>query len=278
LVTCYNETFQLLLDKHAPFVGIKPRAHTNAPWYDRQCQQAKAATRRLERLYRRDKTDCSREAWRRQSDALRQTLRQRYVEFWSSTIADNANSSKALWSKVNVLLKTPESASSLTHTADDLANFFQSKINKTRLATANAEPPNIADRCCSQLSTFDNVSADEMMKIVTNAPSKHCCLDPAPTWLVKRLLPLLAGTLATICNATFQEGVFPTNLKAAVVQPRLKKSTLDPDDMNSFRPISNLSFLSKLVERAAADRLRAHFDSQQLLPCRQSAYTGHKFN
>jgi len=77
LVNCYNKTFQTHLDKHAPFVDIKPRADTNAPWYDRQCQQAKAATRRrrLERLYGRDKTDCSREAWRRQSGILRQTLR-----------------------------------------------------------------------------------------------------------------------------------------------------------------------------------------------------------
>ena len=76
-------------------------------------------------------------------------------------------------------------------------------------------------------------------------------------------------------NATFQEGVFPANLKATIVQPRLKKPTLNPDDKNSYRPISNLSFLSKLVERAAADRLKAHFDSQQLLPCRQSAYRAH---
>ena len=86
---------------------------------------------------------------------------------------------------------------------------------------------------------------------------------------------MLAETLATICNASFHEGVFPANLKTAIVQPRLKKPTLNPDYMNSFRPISNLSFLSKLVERAAADRLKAHFDSQQLLPCRQSAYRAH---
>ena len=33
----------------------------------------------------------------------------------------------------------------------------------------------------------------------------------------------------------------------------------------------NLSFLSKVVERAAAARLSAHFESQQLLPSRQSA-------
>ena len=46
-------------------------------------------------------------------------------------------------------------------------------------------------------------------------------LDPAPTWLVKRLLSLLAETLAKICNASFHEGIFPANLKEAVVRPRL---------------------------------------------------------
>jgi len=97
-------------------------------------------------------------------------------------------------------------------------------------------------------------------------------LDPAPTWLVKRLLSLLAETLAKICNASFHEGIFPANLKEAVVRPRLKKPTLDPDDVNSFRPISNLSFFSKVVERVAAARLSVHIESQQLLPSRQSAY------
>jgi len=59
-------------------------------------------------------------------------------------------------------------------------------------------------------------------------------------------------------------------LKEAVVRPRLKKPTLDPDDVNS-----NLSFLSKVVERVAAARLNVHIDiesvSMQLLPSRQSA-------
>ena len=161
---------------------------------------------------------CNREAWRRQSAIQRQTLRQRYVEYWSATITANANDSKALWSKVNVLLKTPESAFSLTHTADDFANFFQSKISKIHQSTANALPPKIVDRPCNQLSVFDEVTAEEMSKIVAKAPSKHCCLDPVPTWLIKRLLPLFADTLASICNASFREGVFPADLKAAVVR------------------------------------------------------------
>jgi len=60
-----------------------------------------------------------------------------------------------------------------------------------------------------------------------------------------------------------------------VVWPRLKKITLDLDDLNSYRPISNLTFLSKVCERVAADRLRHHIESQQLFPVRQSAYRPH---
>jgi len=46
-------------------------------------------------------------------------------------------------------------------------------------------------------------------------------------------------------------------------------------DVNSFRPISNLSFLSKVVERVDAARLSVHIESQQLLPSCQSAYRAH---
>jgi len=83
-------------------------------------------------------------------------------------------------------------------------------------------------------------------------------------------------TLTSICNASFRESVFPADLKAAVVRPPLKKPTLNADDVNFFRPISNLSFLSKVVERVAANQLKAHCESEHLLPSRQSAYRAHR--
>jgi len=110
LVDCYNSTLQSLLDQHAPFAVVKRRAHTNAPWYDRQCQSVKAATRRLERVYCRDKTESNRAAWRHQSKLLRSTLHQHYIDYWTKT-ADNANDSKALWSKLHILLKTTQQSS-----------------------------------------------------------------------------------------------------------------------------------------------------------------------
>jgi len=135
LVACYDRT-QTLLDNYAPFVDIKPRAHVHATWYDRHCQQAKAATRRLERVCRRDKTYANREAWKRQSKSLHSTLRQMYMNYWSTTIAAIMHDSKTLWSKINVLLKTQPSTSNV-HTAEHFADFFRNKVTKIRQSTMN---------------------------------------------------------------------------------------------------------------------------------------------
>ena len=79
-------------------------------------------------------------------------------------------------------------------------------------------------------------------------------------------------TFANIVHASFREGVFPETLKHAIVRLRLKKPTLSPEDLNSFRPISNLSFVSKIVERVVVARLSRHTDAHHLLPSRQSTY------
>src|SRR5664279_2820400 len=66
--------------------------------------------------------------------------------------------------------------------------------------------------------------------------------------------------------------MLPSSQKLDLVHPRLMKPSLDPDDVNSYRPISNLTFVSKMVERVVARRFMHHVDSHHLLPERQSAY------
>ena len=60
--------------------------------------------------------------------------------------------------------------------------------------------------------------------------------------------------------------------KAAYITPLLKKPDLDPDDVRSYRPISNLSVLSKLLERLVARQLLDYLTTSRLLPDLQSAY------
>ena len=47
----------------------------------------------------------------------------------------------------------------------------------------------------------------------------------------------------------------PTELKQAVIRPFLKKPSLDYQELKNFRPISNLTFLSKVIEKVVALQL-----------------------
>ena len=73
-------------------------------------------------------------------------------------------------------------------------------------------------------------------------------------------------------NRSLASGVFPTEFKEAIVRPLLKKAGLDTADMKNFRPVSNLSFLSKLLERIVQKQMQTFLDSNGLMPVLQSAY------
>ena len=74
-------------------------------------------------------------------------------------------------------------------------------------------------------------------------------------------------------NSSFVAGVLPASQKHAIIKPGLKKPTLDPDDLISYRPISNLSLISKTIERVVAVRFNEHCDVHKLLPVCQPAYS-----
>ena len=64
-------------------------------------------------------------------------------------------------------------------------------------------------------------------------------------------------------------------MKTACVVPRLKKKSLDPDELSSYRPISNLPFLSKTLERVVAAELNTYLTDSNLFSSLQSAYRRH---
>ncbi|XP_046647795.1 uncharacterized protein LOC124337825 [Daphnia pulicaria] len=61
-------------------------------------------------------------------------------------------------------------------------------------------------------------------------------------------------------------------LKQALIPPLLKKSTLNPELLSSYRPVSNLPFIGKLLERIAVKRLNVHLTDGGRMAPTQSAY------
>lgn len=58
-------------------------------------------------------------------------------------------------------------------------------------------------------------------------------------------------------------------------RPYLKKAGLDPDRATNYRPVSNPTYVSKLIECLVSSQLTAHLQTNHLLPSKQSAYCQH---
>ena len=74
----------------------------------------------------------------------------------------------------------------------------------------------------------------------------------------------MIGDIIKIVNSSICSGVFPDALKMSVVRPLLKKPNLDPSILGNFRPISNLPFLGKVLEKIIFQQLDVYLQNNQV--------------
>jgi hypothetical protein len=157
------------------------------------------------------------------------------------------------------------------------ATFFSDKIHKLRynlLSHPSHVSPHITPLHSPAIITqFDTVTHEEVYKLISESSDTYCDLDPIPTSLLKKCTSVLIPTITKIINLSLSTGVCPDHFKSSLVLPHLKKANLDKEELSNYRPISNLSFLSKLTERIVKTRLTNHLSSNALLNSFQSAYT-----
>ena len=111
-----------------------------------------------------------------------------------------------------------------------------------------------------------------MEDLITASPNNYCLLDPVPTSLVKNCASLLAPYMSHLFNRSLAGGYISASQKVAVVKPHLKKHGLDIGDRKNFRPVSNLTYISKLLERIVCTQLKVHLKSNSAFSEHQSAY------
>jgi len=154
--------------------------------------------------------------------------------------------------------------------------YFEAKVADVRALTDSAPPPSFFSALsgCTfvnlrSLTVYDVTAAIQLL------PDKQCASDPIPTRLLNDYADVVAPFLVELYNKSLQTGSVPALFKAAYITPLLKKSELDSANVRSYRPISNLSVLSKLLERLVARQLLDHLAAAKLLPELQSAYRAH---
>ena len=137
--------------------------------------------------------------------------------------------------------------------SDQYVVFFDEKITRIRKAIDSVTPQlDITTATTVQkaaLSSLTEASVEEVSKIIMSCKPKSCALDSLPTDILKLTLPVHLDTITKLVNTSFFTDVFPCALKRVVVSPILKKAGCDRNCLQNHRPVANLLFVSKVVEK-----------------------------
>ena len=221
-----------------------------------------------------------------QRNVVNKLLQQSKRDYIRSKLSKASTNPKLLYREINGLLGTSKSKELSEDTKSDgircekLADYFIDKIEtiqstlKTSIVSHSSllieSSVNLND--IPKFDEFDIISCEEVAKIMKSMSQKHCQLDPVPTWVLHKCLESVVPVIARIVNSSLQNAIVPPSLKIASVSPLLKKRGLDPDNFKNFRPVSNLPYISKLVEKVASHQLDLHLQKYNLREKYQSAY------
>ena len=100
---------------------------------------------------------------------------------------------------------------------------------------------------------LEPVTLEEIRAIVSSLKNNATGFDEINAEYLKMSMAFIANPLVYICNMSFSEGVFPTQLKIANVVPLYKCD--DPMLFNHYQPVSLLCILSKVFEKVMYNRL-----------------------
>jgi Reverse transcriptase (RNA-dependent DNA polymerase)/Endonuclease/Exonuclease/phosphatase family len=282
----FSSTLTELLDKYAPLKTVSCQSRTHKPFITTEILAEKSKRSRLETIYRRNKAsyncDIHKANFKQQARKVAKLITSARRSYYRTLISACTYQPKKLWSALDSLLcrKSPASLPSCdvpSQLASSFLNFFGDKIAKLcsslmSVSDSNSNPHSPPPTTPPLLSSFSPATADEIRTVILSSSNATCSLDFIPTQLLKSCLDALILPITTLVNLSLSEGIFPDNFKHAVVTPLHKKHSLPHEDLSSYRPISNLNFISKILERIIHVRLTNHLQSFPSISRFQSAY------
>eukprot|EP00057_Strongylocentrotus_purpuratus_P003266 XP_003726286.1 PREDICTED: uncharacterized protein LOC100893945 [Strongylocentrotus purpuratus] len=282
IVSEFDSAVQETLDSTAPMKTVTIKARRRPRWYNSTIGDSRRERRRCERRWGKHKTDVNLSAFQAAKLHVKKCITMAKCEYFTCALEECTP--KTAFQVLNRLLNTNEKVLPVhdlpAELADRFANFFTDKVLKIRNELDGNDPDPLFTSCCNQgiglqFREFAEVSESEVENIIKRSSSKSCSLDPLPTWLLKKHLRVVLPELVHLTNQVLSSGVFPTDLKEALVLPVIKKASMDRNDLRSYRPVSNIPFRSKIIERIMLRQLTEHIQDNGLAEPMQSAYKEH---
>lgn len=181
--------------------------------------------------------------------------------------------------KINIEDQTLNVNSDPKKISDHFNQFFSNigaNLAKNILDRYNVSEKDLANNIpASNLSYnpfyFTPSTETEILDLISSLKNSNSAgIDHLSTKNIKHIQKYIASPLKHIINLSFKTGIFPNSLKQATVIPIFK--TGDKLSVNNYRPISLLSPISKIIEKAVKNRLYKFLEDNKILSDNQYGF------
>ena len=270
------------VDKHAPTMTRVVTVRPKTPRHTQQLSDAKRDLRHGESRWRNSKLFVHREIFTSCRNDYRHLIATK-AEYHCTMVDESGRSMKKLFDVTNTLLgrTTP---TQFPYSTDGVPlperfnTFFVENISRIICRIDARAEPTVTEYqapCLhgdDTLYQFTESTVADIKHIILHSTSKICSLDPVLTSILKDNAETFAPMIMQIVNASLQSGTVPADMKHALVTPLHKRHGLDTNKFAKYRPVSNIGFVSNVLERYVANAVREHVDNNGYNDAFQSAY------
>ena len=280
LANAYNESLRSIIDKHAPILKRTVKDRHSSPYMNDEVREARRVMRRAERKWRKRTIDLHiyRDIYKNELKKYNKIKEYHKKQHITSKI-ESCTTQKQIFVTADELLgkkktKVLPTIFDITELPEKFSQYFSEKVKSIRdeLDKDNSMPLNYNVFEGPYFSYFQEVTVDDVIKTINSMPTKTCSLDPIPTEMTKQYLHEISPLITTIINTSLSSGKVPITFKKAIVIPLLKKKGLDQNVLKNYRPVSNLPFIAKVLERIVLKQLQNHLNVNDLVETYQAAY------
>lgn len=259
LITLFNSTCTNILDSVAP-LRMKRTKALSEPWLNDTTRAIRCACQQAERRWKKDKLRVSYEILQQYLSDYQRAVKLAKSDFISKLVANNHHRPEVLFNMFNIITN-PHNSVPITPTLDlcnSFLEFFVEKIFALRssVTTSCDHDPSVPPLCLGVLHQFEPISIFSLSEVVHHLRPTNCPSDSIPSRFIREVFDTVGPCILSLINTCLVSGHVPSAFKHAVVQPLLIKKNLNPSVLSNFRPISKLSFLSKVLEKVVSMQLQ----------------------
>ena len=270
-------------DENAPFKTFKRKEDDNShvPWFTQELRELikkRNNLLKLYQLYHNSEDKITIKKWRNQINYMKKSLKKTY---YTNKLYEYKGKPKDIWKVLKDATGNHEEKENIEpedmdqNKANHFNNYFATigKKLQEKLGIASTEPDlmNSTHEGFSFHEENEETISKLIDKIRTDVATGYCTISAR---ILKDAKPVILAPLTQLVNITFKTSTFPQKMKTAIVKALFKNKGTE-EDPQFYRPLSILSVLSKIFERAATDQIVEYMETLNLLFENQHAYRKH---